>query len=253
MRKETYLEVLENSKRRWLNFCADRAKKCKPFIMQIQEDYRRSSTVNTVIPPAADFYRFPPFIATIDQSPHQKNNSLDYFREAITQLPELISAWVDQTDKILLQFVQDSLGDNTRLNVSHLALATTLFECTRCGTEESDPPCDTLISYPRVLVHRGATIDSNPNYIFFTDDLPFLEDWTKMSHYNAHQTIKFSKNIYDQVTTVVQMCDLDPLTTTAHQMDELDPIFSHINDLPVPVDQRQYMTWRRAVRFIFIG
>lgn len=227
-----------------------RIKDCQPLLIQIREDYRRSSPVNTIIPPRANFYKhLTAFHTVIINSPHGTKFTLEHFRMAISLLPDLIPTWIKITNARLLKIMQQAMGKEVRLDISHLSLATALFNCTLCGTERlNHEPCDSLISYPRVLVHRGAVKDfdsATPR----SEKLQQLDDFTNQSLYNYHHTIGFSKDVHDRVTSLVRLCGLDPLTTTAQQMDELNSIFAPVNDSDSPMDQRLCMTWRRTVIF----
>lgn len=230
-------------------------KDCQPLLIRIREDYARSNPVNTIIPPRANIYKhFAPFRTLIRSARQGTNLTHGHFREAIDRLPSLIPTWIDMTNARLLQRMQRALGTSSQLRVSDLALATALFECTLCGTERLNrEPCDKLISYPRVLVHRGAVKDSDCANSIYAHDIHPIEYWTDQSLYNDHDTIRFSKDVYDRVTSLVKLCGLDPLTTTAHEMDELDPIFASIDVLKPSLGRCLCMTWRRAASiFIYL-
>lgn len=231
---------------------------CQPFLFQIREDYAQCNPVNTIIPPLSDIYSLAPFRSLIRNAPLGTKLTLGHFCKAIDQLPSLISTWVDVTTTMLLREMHE---EGVQLDVSDLVLATALFDCTYCG--RNGPfygRCDRLISYPRVLVHRGAKgnhVSSNVSPAHWDrvydssdwDDSMLDEDNTPQ---NTLPTIQFSKDIYERVTFLVQLCGLNPLTTTAHQMDELNLIFTSTNYPYSSMNQRHCMTWRRTAS-IFIS
>ncbi|KZP21176.1 hypothetical protein FIBSPDRAFT_1044341 [Athelia psychrophila] len=164
------------------------------------------------------------------------------------RLPQLCGEWRVAAEIVLMHLM--SLSDPA---VTHeagheagepahdrrvLELATTFFHCTGCKSD---------IGYPRILVHRCLTaLDRGFGFSQFDEDGVMWLQARGLPWSEGLKNITYVEHIPAVVRCLLSSCNLDPVTTTSHEMDESDfwfecePCWSEDTGALA-------MTWRRAV------
>lgn len=212
------------------------------LMLQVREACVLANPVNTLVPPVAELFQsFPPFRAVIEGTPSEVGISLEHFREAMTELPTLMPAWVSKMNLNLIAMMEKALGTGKKLEPSCLDQATTVFTCGAIGCGQG---CDKIISYPRVLIHCGATRPFTSRPAYYSKELFLLNEAVGQGLFNARNDISFSHVFHRKAIEVVKLSGL-PSTATADEMDKLDPVYECVQCSSVNV--RLCMTWRKAV------
>lgn len=177
--------------------------------------------------------------------------------------------------------VYDSCSDpedetEDREGPHNLTLATTVFVCLDCsapspfdlmydGYDSSDEE-DILpwrsredkhvpLFYPKVMGHRCLTRESHYNY-GRTDPSQYLDDFCMRRTKWSCESIKTDKKLSKMMESIIEACDLDPLTATISDMDGLDawlacPRCASWSDAATDDAQLPAFGWYSAVGTIF--
>ncbi|KDR84321.1 hypothetical protein GALMADRAFT_87235 [Galerina marginata CBS 339.88] len=117
-------------------------------------------------------------------------------------------------------------------------LATTWFTCSKC---------DTVLRYPLVLMHDCAThVDADWGGAGLDADWAIVRRLFQRVPWNSLGYITFHRKVPASITKVLEICHVDPTTTTAQEMDRANHILECItcND---PHEGRPTMIWSRMV------
>jgi hypothetical protein len=171
------------------------------------------------------------------------------FKQAMDQLPTLITEWRYEKDAELVRMMNtditydkpQSSEAQRAFNREQLELATTWFQCKhRCGS----------ISYPRILIH-SCTHDVRYTWgCPDNDDLrPILWEYLRDEPWNrGGERVGYNARTEIVGRLVVESCGLDPDTTTAEAMDDLDARIECLTCIS-ETSGRLIMGWRVAVRY----
>jgi len=220
-------------------------KKRQHLIKQVRSDYVATCAVNEIIPPASDFYLFPPFRHIVEDTPVEDEVTLETFHEVMNLIPEFIAVWKVQTcEKLMGMIAETTKKDEPQVDMSQpdLNLATTVFKCNKYECNQTRP-----LFYPAVLMHACAS-----EYIYMhaiEDDDEDLVDFStncRLRPWNAGKVISFWTGASQTAAELVELCGRDPKTTTIQEMDCANPIFE-CEYCGSDRQGRLMMTWRRGV------
>lgn len=206
------------------------------IVSELVKAYRLNRLVGDVTPSLADVCEMHEFKTIIWDTPLDVEVDERTFQPAMEQLPRLIDKWRDEKDAELLHMIDPSFSldkDRSKLN-----LATTLFGCT--GN------CRYGIAYPRILFHLCTT-----DYSFTTLYAALDNMLDRIWRSSGCQTWNYGQDrvsVKDRtlLEDVVKCCGMDPVTTTAEQMDKLGPRLECTRCYSLDTGH-ELMDWRNAV------
>ena len=263
--------------------------------------------VTELLPEVMDFCEFPPIKAILEQPSEVTVDELS-FSDALVLVPDLIEAWKIDITRQLIRLMQKQ-GQNARFRISltsyswfyedddcyeeslaprdvddedipsdpelllaKLNLATTTFECKRCGGGdlgfEGDYddfyvmpgpfPIMEPLYFPRVLGHLCLTRSSEKPWIWTVPPLP--EPVARLDHGDGDSREKLStallvlnQRLGKCVASIVTAAGMDPATATVTDMNALDVSFACLHcatasDVEEPELVTRCFGWRDAVR-----
>lgn len=199
---------------------------------KVLRTFKRSQLPWTeIMPGAPDFHDFPA-IKDILTQPSAADVDEQTFEALLPDFPGMIATWreglVDQMVQVYKRCNKETTLDDDAIK-THLKLATTVFKCRECGDEdtrfdflffnsrlENQKRCRPLF-YPNVLSHRCLTRMADTTFGFsFLFDVARDVPW-------RHAPLSMDVRAAEIVEKIVVACGMDPLTTTAEEMDAADP------------------------------
>lgn len=189
-------------------------------IMRILRDpldkWSRSRPMTEPLPSFPDFCMQPQFVEVLTEKSDRELEALNDPLQLAVLFDSVADKWRKQTCAKLLAMMPASPVDVD--DIAGLNLATTVFQCSRCG----EP-----ITYPRILVHRCTRSISTGVYL---EPSAGEHDILNALHINGwnwpwnymDETVSFNTDSSEVAAEIVLLCGLDPETTTANEMDELD-------------------------------
>jgi len=266
--------------------------------------------VTELLPEVMDFCEFPPIKAILE---HPTDVTVDEasFSNALVLVPDLIKEWKTDIIRQLICLMQKQ-GRDARFRTSLLAscygfydedddcyedsfardvddedipsdpeqllaklnLATTTFECKRCGGGnisagsdydefyEMTSPTTEPLYFPRVLGHSCLTRSSEMPWIWAPP--PEAEPVARLDHASGESRKKLStgllvlnQHLGKCVASIVTAAGMDPATATIAEMNALDVSFAcvHCAAANDDIDEAELATrcfgWRGAVRDSF--
>ncbi|KAJ7756432.1 hypothetical protein DFH07DRAFT_1027419, partial [Mycena maculata] len=169
-------------------------------------------------PPRREVVTAEPFRAIIQDTPIEEKVTEDSFATALSQVPAFSDDWKRRKDQELLRAMKEHVPNSVEAD---LHLATTFFASSggSVGYGYTEP-----IGYPRILVHRKASVLSYHNGISQPIKKLFDQDY-----WNAAGLIRFHRSAFLNVRSVIETCGLDPDVTTAAEMNEINPAMECLN------------------------
>ncbi|KAK0481649.1 hypothetical protein IW261DRAFT_1562943 [Armillaria novae-zelandiae] len=172
-----------------------------------------------------------PFKTIIVDTPVIEELTEASFSDAFTHFPAYSKQWKAAADAEIGLLMKEVNQDE-----SHLHLATTIFLCRSCKK---------YISYPRILSHSCTTVGwlvpndlDDDETVLRRNVLPILP-WSTRADMVPHQ--------WRHACQVIELvCNRDPSTTTAEDMNEWDPVFTCIL-CSNGWDARLFMRWEQAI------
>lgn len=223
-------------------------KKRQHLIKQVRSDYVATCAVNEVIPPASDFYLFPPLRHIVEDTPVEVEVTLETFHEVMNLIPDFIAVWKVQTcEKLRGMIAEANKKDEPQVDTPvtpqpDVNLATAVFRCSKYECNLSRP-----LFYPAVLMHACA---SEYTYIHaIEDDDEDLVDFStncRLRPWNGGKVISFFTAASQTAAELVELCGRDRKTTTIQEMDCANPIFE-CEHCRSERQGRLMMTWRRGL------
>lgn len=172
--------------------------------------------VNSTYPGIMDVFVHPAIQEIIDLEPTVEVKESDFKLESL--FPEITAQWKKSVEESLLDMIPDNcVPDGTEKSVNLFNLATIVFKCEICG--------HALLRYPEVMIHACASETRYNTGLPENPTLRTAEGKFLSVVWNTCGVIKFNKRAFKIVSEAVKMCGLDPITTTASQMDEGSPVF----------------------------
>ncbi|CAA7260695.1 unnamed protein product [Cyclocybe aegerita] len=155
----------------------------------------------------------------------------------------IVDAWRTKVKEELIDLIRHARGEKYEFDESTvLDLATTFFRCGNCiwggkvtqyGIQGTD-----------ALTHKCSKSSSSVGSVVgkFDAEGQALKETLKEGVWNSDQEISFDENSRGIMAEVVKACGLDPLTTTAKEMEELDPLIECL-DCNDECEGRAVMKW----------
>lgn len=194
-----------------------------PLFHEVVKTYRMSVPPDAIAIDVADFFYHPEILNFIINTPDISGPAdLDPIRPRLPEIAQELQ--VQLTDQLLALISADAEAKYVFDPATVLDLATTTFACATClrkASYQSASPPD-VIRYPRVLAHECAVRIEWPKSEVV--DFYMLEKVTYRTSWNRLGLINFDMESRAILADVVEMCGLDPATTTAAEMDAADPI-----------------------------
>ncbi|PBL01630.1 hypothetical protein ARMGADRAFT_1071161 [Armillaria gallica] len=157
------------------------------------------------MPSFADVCKFPAF-RVILEGPTEQVVTVDSFADAVDELPTLIADWKRRGESTLTYRSSASLGNGT---VNPLKLATAVFVC----KYKNDP----IITNTNFWQHQCVPFEC-PGLGIIGDVDDMLCSFRRGMHF-------FDRKRSAIAASLVQLASLDPVTTTAEEMDNLNLCF----------------------------
>lgn len=223
-----------------------------PVLREVREDIVRSFPYLTrpSLPTVGELWAQPSIRKFILEHPKgEVFTKADLAPTVTTVFPEINERLQRRIDKELLGKVHVGLGEMGRQErevdpETVFDLATTIFHC--CG--------ERLFWFSDIKAHECARSLQFPHavgkeFVYAYDYLRSEEKYHGHSEAHGVGGTSFNANASKVAAEVVELCGLDPLTTTIQAMDELDPIFECLVCSSLEHTKgRCTMTWRAAVR-----
>ncbi|KAF8997044.1 hypothetical protein BDQ17DRAFT_1363624, partial [Cyathus striatus] len=238
------IQFMEEKKRERLEL-EDKAmlQKRYPILRSLRAAYARTVPSNSIIPPAGDLDDYRPFRDIINSMLPDQEFKLENFNDAMAGLPEFVRKWHEKKDLELLEIMGAPVVKNNP-DYSPLHLATTIFRCSESVQYHSLSRCF-MISYPRVLIHDGASVPMAVK-VGCHDDLDSIALYSLETKWNSQGQIIFNAKGHKVAKDVVSLCGLDPYVATSLDMDNLDPVF-FCKICTTVSGSRCCMRWREAI------
>ncbi|KAH9483658.1 hypothetical protein JR316_0003128 [Psilocybe cubensis] len=197
-----------------------------PHLNKIVTNYSATVPPTEVAPMVGDFFTNKDVFDFLLSTPNITGPA--DFAPLIARLPTLAQEVIARMHTKLLSVIAETAGKFAAAPQDKvLDLATTTFECNQCyeGWVYTAMP----LRYPRVLTHNHTTHGHVSPWSLEPRqkeeaDLDLLKDVIDVVPWNWHEVVTFDKDAANVLESVIQMCGLDPKTTTTKEMDELDPI-----------------------------
>ena len=206
-----------------------------PILRNIYHNCIETYPVNSIIPSASDVF-LDPVVQDLIINPPLSTIFTDEDLEPVGALfPDIVLRWRNKMEEKLLNMIAPRQNHSE----SSLQLATTIFSCRFCPDEP--------LTYPRVLVHRCATLWGAANAI--DDDQVLLHRFLDGSSYwNSGNALTFNAHDIISMSKAIKLCGLDPKSATREDMDNQDPIFECL-DCNDARKGRCTLSWLGVVRF----
>jgi hypothetical protein len=192
-------------------------------------------------PPVTDLSTIPFVRDIIEVTPLDRTVTKDTFEPFRKRLRDMSHGWAIYQSLELLKLMPKSAADPSNKDISRLWLATTLFKCDRVR----DP-----IPYADIFVHPGASSYLPWKSRAGPEERRLFEDFRQEFWNHNQDRVSFHERASQVASCIVEMCNLDPATTTGKDMDALNPFIgcASCRDPDNPLNDTLIMTWRRAVR-----
>ncbi|KAF9265206.1 hypothetical protein L218DRAFT_924350 [Marasmius fiardii PR-910] len=184
-----------------------------------------------VMPSSVDVACWEPFNAVIETLSTEAGAEASMFDEALEQLPKLIQEWNREKPQMLLTALKEHKPEATEAD---LHLATSIFQC-----QTGFCMANRVAAYPAILTHRGA----HGFFSNFSPPRPWLP-WGSQRFSDCE--LKVHKAASEISRSVMQLCGLDPSTTTTEKMFALNPLLE-CKDCTTESGVRIFMRWNRAL------
>ncbi|CAA7265274.1 unnamed protein product [Cyclocybe aegerita] len=212
----------------------ERAKVMKarlPILKQEHTTWISKFPPNAIYPPLSEVYRFRE-IQDIFFKDLPGDCPENYFAALNTSSKHFLQLWDENVRAQLIRLVKEAnLVDYNFDPATVLNLATTFFTC-----GQNNVP----LGYPRIAMHRGATVSGGYSNSLFRDER-VLGETIGQVYWNQFHQISFAKDVFEIVTALIRLCSYDPTVITAQELNEANPIFecTACSD----DDGRAAMTW----------
>ena len=260
--------------------------------------------VTELLPEVMDFCEFPPIKVILEQPTEVTVDELS-FSDALVLVPDLIKEWKTGITRQLITLMQkqgrdarfrasfpawlynedddyyedsltrdvddEDIPSDPELLLAKLSLATTTFECTRCGGGDIDAgsdyddfyempfPTTEPLYFPRALGHSCLTRTSEMPWVWIAP--PPAEPVARLDHVDGESRKKLSTSllVLNQclgkcVASIVTAAGMDPATATVAEMNALDVSFACVHCAVVNGEAGFVTTcfgWHDAVRDSF--
>ena len=192
--------------------------------------------------PVTDLSQVPSVRDIIEGTPARLTITQDAFKPVGEQLQQMSLGWAIFQAQELLKLMPKSATDSSNNQTFRLRLATTFFKCELI----QDP-----IAFPEILTHPGTFSYIPWRRIPKPEEKRLFEDFRQEFWNHNKNRVSFHEPASRAARCIVQICTLDPATTTARDMDALNPLMgcASCRDPIDPLNDTLIMTWRRAVCF----
>ncbi|KDR84320.1 hypothetical protein GALMADRAFT_237098 [Galerina marginata CBS 339.88] len=212
----------------------------KTFLANFKQEYDAflaTLPVNTIYPVISDVLQDPVIRRIISpgpgpSTPVAKTNFVSQFSSVGRRWQRTIE------DKLTALVAAACGGEHGPAPETVIDLATAWFTCSKC---------DAILRYPLVLMHDCAThIDANWVGPGPDTDWAIVRRLFQRVPWNSLGYITFNRAVLACISKVLELCHVDPVTTTAQEMDTANHILECVtcND---PREGRPTMTWSRMV------
>ncbi|KIM37447.1 hypothetical protein M413DRAFT_274628 [Hebeloma cylindrosporum] len=208
---------------------------------------------NALVLSSADLFMQPLVKELIEDTPNDGPeftlSNLDPVKDSFL---EISREWIEEVKSELFAMVKaevyiPSNGEHEDDIDTHLELATTFFHCSGCSEDSYRGSPGTLFRYKRAIAH-ACTGEWDPGTeLPETETLETLRENLKKLPWNADDRISFNSRAHYTMRDMIALCDLDPDTTTAKEMNALDPIFECLT-CNSQSNGRCIMTWECVVQ-----
>ncbi|KAF4614952.1 hypothetical protein D9613_003328 [Agrocybe pediades] len=201
-----------------------------PIMKTFLDNYTKTLRAHDLYPCYVDFYALSEISDIVDNTPRTVPFTLENF-DGIS-LPDLMTKWRLKMESELIKMIREACGEEYAQLENVLQLATTSFTCSRCSYDR--------IVYPRVLMHACVTTSWLP-----TDASEIQKRLKRLWNTGGSDEsgiIRFNKVGMKTVSKLIEMCGLDPKTTTIIEIQNLNPIFECMECNSIH-EGRAIMTW----------
>ncbi|KAH9920096.1 uncharacterized protein B0H18DRAFT_617380 [Fomitopsis serialis] len=147
------------------------------------------------------------------------------------QMETTMEGWKSRACNTLRQLIRRTKRAPKASNVDMLELATTVFRCNCCSPG--------YLFYPNVLGHKCLRPGPDPLFTFLHGHRYGLFDNMLFLGMFEARNLRFEAALPRTARQIIQVCNKDPDTVTAREMDSLD--------IRLVRDDVTIMTWRAAV------
>ncbi|PPR01750.1 hypothetical protein CVT24_001570 [Panaeolus cyanescens] len=189
-------------------------------------------------PRAADVFTIPRIRSLVVDTPLEVQLTKDAFNITTSCIPTLLEEANDVIKSKMLALVQEGLADKTYDPTTVLDLATTVF-CNYLKSQSGFTAAEAIRHPDSCIVHR-SDLDNKA-------DEKAACGVFRQDAWNGFPGISFDRESHDKICQLMELCGLDPATTTLAQMNEVNPVFECIpcNKLTTG---RLVMSWSLAVK-----
>ncbi|CAA7260703.1 unnamed protein product [Cyclocybe aegerita] len=190
------------------------------FLMTAYASFVNALPYKAVYPSTLEIYQFSSVKRLIKDTPTTSEFTKDTVLCALN-FNEILNNWKNKVRNQLVDLIRRSRRDQFE-EATVLDLATTFYQCTNCS---HDDDMRYGLHYIDAMTHKCAKSTKHNSTVDNLDaEAIALKCRLNEQVWNANHVIVFDERARIIMTEVVKACGLDPMTTTAKEMQALDPI-----------------------------
>ncbi|KAL0577162.1 hypothetical protein V5O48_004839 [Marasmius crinis-equi] len=192
-----------------------------------------------ILPAVLDVAFWQPFRSVIEDAPAWSGSSPPLFDKALLQLPSFVQDWNNNRIQGILKALQVNHRDPMK---AHMALATSLFQCTNGCTAPQR-----VYSFPSILFHRcQPDVPELPTWVSEWSRIELLDRFKLVERSSDSLEVQPHSTAISATQLICQLLHLNPCITTLDALFKLNPLVECLSCITV-AGSRLFLRWSALV------